>query len=540
MIIYLIKLILILVFNIGNNTYCINSECKCCCCNTKLREIGGGSKCNLSTNPPKGTNPQKGPNQIVGPQMEEMRSENKGNLYHNPAKDTNTSLDTNSQEIKTSEGAKHNNDSNQILSNNSLNASHVSEGGDKKVDKIAIDLDNGTFECNEDILTTGFKKIGKTLPNNVKSVIHKDFMYGENIYYSIDKDIFNSIKEDSNVEIIKNLYSDNYIVFVVKTQVEEFKEENQKYDYYLVYCHNGNTSVNINGLFDSIDTNVEIKILGSGNKLMNINYMFYVCKNLKKITFNQTCFKTSNVTNMTGMFYGCSSLERLNLNNFDTSNVTNMNGMFEGCSSLKKLNLSSFNTNNVTNMSDMFYGCSSLEELNLNNFNTNKVTDMSCMFMRCSSLKKINLSNFNNNNVIYMNRMFYGCSSLEELNLNNFNTGKVTSMIGMFYGCSSLERLNLNNFDTSNVTDMSGMFYGCSLLEELNLSSFNISKVTDISNMFYGCSSLKELNLSNFNTNKVTDIRGMFDGCDKLKSSVTTKDKKIINNYTKFIKKANK
>ena len=422
MIIYLIKLILILVFNIGNNTYCINSECKCCCCNTKLREIGGGSKCNLSTNPSKGTNPQKGtktpivkPSKEVKPEKGAhtggMKSESKGNLDTNSAKGTNPSLDTDTHEIETSEEAKHNNYSNQILSNNSLNASHVSEGGDKKVDKIAIDLDNGTFECNEDILTTGFKKIWKTLPNNVKSVIHKDFMYGENIYYSIDKDIFNSIKEDSNVEIIKNLYSDNYIVFAVKTQVEEFKEENQKYDYYLVYCHNGNTSVNINGLFDSIDTNVEIKILGSGNKLMNINYMFYVCKNLKKITFNQTCFKTSNVTNMTGMFYGCSSLERLNLNNFDTSNVTNMNGMFEGCSSLKKLNLSSFNTNNVTNMSDMFYGCSSLEELNLNNFNTNNVTDMSCMFMRCSSLKKINLSNFNNNNVIYMNRMFYGCSS---------------------------------------------------------------------------------------------------------------------------------
>ena len=58
------------------------------------------------------------------------------------------------------------------------------------------------------------------------------------------------------------------------------------------------------------------------------------------------------------MFYECSSLKKLNLNNFNTNNVTNMSCMFYGCSSLKELNLSNFNTNNVTNMYNMFYGCS--------------------------------------------------------------------------------------------------------------------------------------------------------------------------------------
>ena len=37
--------------------------------------------------------------------------------------------------------------------------------------------------------------------------------------------------------------------------------------------------------------------------------------------------------------------------------------MFSGCSSLKKLNLNNFNTNNVINMSGMFSGC--LDELKL-------------------------------------------------------------------------------------------------------------------------------------------------------------------------------
>ena len=47
MILYLFKLILILVFNIGINTYYINSVCKCCGGNSKSGGTGsGGGKSN--------------------------------------------------------------------------------------------------------------------------------------------------------------------------------------------------------------------------------------------------------------------------------------------------------------------------------------------------------------------------------------------------------------------------------------------------------------------------------------------------------------
>ena len=108
-------------------------------------------------------------------------------------------------------------------------------------------------------------------------------------------------------------------------------------------------------------------------------------------------------------------------NIYITSNhlITNMSYMFFDCSSLKEINLSSFNTSQVTNMSYMFYSCSSLKEINLSSFNTNQVTDMSGMFSRCSSLKEINLSSFNTNQVTYMTGMFYNCFSLDELNTND-------------------------------------------------------------------------------------------------------------------------
>ena len=39
--------------------------------------------------------------------------------------------------------------------------------------------------------------------------------------------------------------------------------------------------------------------------------------------------------------------------------------MFDGCSSLQSIDLSSFNTTNVKNMSSMFFQCSSLKKENV-------------------------------------------------------------------------------------------------------------------------------------------------------------------------------
>ena len=92
--------------------------------------------------------------------------------------------------------------------------------------------------------------------------------------------------------------------------------------------------------------------------------------NLISINFNNN-FNTSNVTNMSAIFAGCSSLTSLNLSSFNTANVTNMNSMFGICSSLTSLDLSSFNTAKVKSMYGMFYKCESLTTtINIMNVNT--------------------------------------------------------------------------------------------------------------------------------------------------------------------------
>ena len=227
-------------------------------------------------------------------------------------------------------------------------------------------------------------------------------------------------------------------------------------------------------------------------------------------------FDTSQVTDMSYMFFYMSNLTVLNLSNFDTSKVTDMKYMFYSMSDLTTLNLSSFDTSQVTDMQYMFADMRNLTTLNLSSFDTSQVTDMQYMFADMSNLPTLDLSNFDTSKVTDMKNMFYEMYSLAALDLSNFDTSKVTDMSEMFYGMINLTTLNLSNFDTSKVTNMSAMFRGMSSLTTLNLSSFNTSQVIDMGNMFRGMSSLTTLNLSNFDTSKVTHMNAMFYGMSNL------------------------
>jgi surface protein len=72
------------------------------------------------------------------------------------------------------------------------------------------------------------------------------------------------------------------------------------------------------------------------------------------------------------MFYNCTSLKFLYLDNFDTKLVSDMGSMFEDCKKLISLDLRNFETSLVTNMNNMFYNCESLILLRIN-FKTSKL-----------------------------------------------------------------------------------------------------------------------------------------------------------------------
>jgi len=257
--------------------------------------------------------------------------------------------------------------------------------------------------------------------------------------------------------------------------------------------------------------NCEIQI--NNNKIKTDFYHQFDSKGIYKIKYSFMNYLTKS----NNMFFGCTSLIKLDLSNFNSQNITNMDNMFSGCSSLKSIDLSNFDTHKVKYMDLMFYGCSSLINLDLSNFDTHNVNNMRGMFSGCSSLKNIDISNFNTHNVTDMAFMFEGCSSLKNINVSSFDTLNVNSMDHMFARCSSLKSIDLSNFNTENVSIMSDMFNCCSTLENIDLSNFNTKNLDFMSDMFYGCASLKSINLAGFDTKNVIFMTDVFTGCISLK-----------------------
>ena len=196
-------------------------------------------------------------------------------------------------------------------------------------------------------------------------------------------------------------------------------------------------------------------------------------ENLNKVS-------TSGVTNMYGMFNGCSRLTSLDVSHFDTSQVTNMGFMFDNCSGLTSLDVSHFNTTKVTNMYFMFQDCSGLTSLDVSHFDTSNVTNMFSLFDGCKGLTSLDVSHFDTSNVKNMQSMFSNCSGLSVLDVSHFNTAKVTDIMKMFEGCSGVSSLNLSSFDTSNVTNKTLAFSGMTKLSDLQVGAKFTLKASEV------------------------------------------------------------
>lgn len=108
---------------------------------------------------------------------------------------------------------------------------------------------------------------------------------------------------------------------------------------------------------------------------------------------------TSNVTDMTRMFYGQGQIE--STPNYDTRKVQNMDGLFEGCSHL--ITAPNIDTSSATSMQRMFSDCEWLKNVPV--YDTRNVQNMNYLFYKCTMLQTLPLIDMSS--VIRMNYMCY-------------------------------------------------------------------------------------------------------------------------------------
>lgn len=164
-------------------------------------------------------------------------------------------------------------------------------------------------------------------------------------------------------------------------------------------------------------------------------------------------------------FRGMENCTQMDLAKLDVSEVTDMSSMFYGCSTLVSVDgLSNWETGKVESMMSLFHGCYELAELDLSGFDMSSVMYADYLLATCMALTSAgDLSGWDTGNMHSMSRMFSDCMALTYIgDLSGWQTGKVANMYGTFLFCEGLTSIpGLEEWDVSNVQSMEDMFYGC-------------------------------------------------------------------------------
>ena len=209
-----------------------------------------------------------------------------------------------------------------------------------------------------------------------------------------------------------------------------------------------------------------------------LNNMFYNCFSLKTVIFNEyggfSGYSNSSITNMSYMFYNCTSLVSLSLPSEYMKMPYDMSYIFANCSSLKNLDLdfSSYYYEPGKSMSNAFRDCYSLVTINFNF--VLDYEDMSYAFMNCLSLRNIDIYFLNPFNVRYMNNMFYNCYSLNSIDFlsSPIIFYELIDISYMLSGCYNLQIANFSILMTDKINNYQGLFYHCHNLKIIDISSF--------------------------------------------------------------------
>ena len=231
---------------------------------------------------------------------------------------------------------------------------------------------------------------------------------------------------------------------------------------------------------DKIDANnLDVSNVTDGS------YMFYSCANSTEINVSQ--WNTSKIKYFDKMFSNCKSLAFLDVNNWDMISGYSLSGMFS-YSGITDIDLSKWDTSNISNLSNLFYNCTKLKQIDLHTWNTQNVYNVSWMFSGTPKLTNLKgVENWNVENVKYIEYWFHDCG-LYEIKLPDLKKNDINSLQHMFSWANNITEIDLTKIDMSKVTDLNETFAHCQKLKTIYVQSDYIgSNSTDT---FIDCTSL--------------------------------------------------
>lgn len=285
---------------------------------------------------------------------------------------------------------------------------------------------------------------------------------------------------------------------------------------------------NMSEMFSTCSSFTSVDLSGwNTSSVTNMFSMFTRCSSLEGINLSGS-FSFDEVTTTQGMFSHCTNLKNFTFSeHYNSTKLKTMKAMFYNCNAYMNqytsstkyaINLNPFNTSNVEDMSEMFYGCAGMSYFHMDKCDLSSLTNMASMFEGCTYLNAVTLGKTKTGKLTNTSKAFKGTHYWRNYDLTNLDTELVTDMSGMFQNCyDNYYTLNSEititfgpNFKTSNVTNFSDMFNDAKHLKTLDISGFNTKSATNMANMFKGmenCTSI--ITSAVFNMSNVTDKTDM-------------------------------
>lgn len=222
------------------------------------------------------------------------------------------------------------------------------------------------------------------------------------------------------------------------------------------------------------------------NEYMNCFQMFAFCENLETIslpyfmssvTEGGTAAPTKLVTSY--MFEGCSALKEIILNGMKTKALEDGTGMFDGCTSLQKLDIRSQDIGvfaATENAYKIFEGIPYDCTIYVKNIDE---ADKLLAIANIKQFTKVTPVLFN----------FTG-NTKPVIDMGKYNTSELTTLNSKFRDHTEITSISFKGCDVSNITDIGFAFNGCTNLTFLDIRPFVLNDITS-----------KNFFLQNINTN---------------------------------------
>ncbi|EQC43861.1 PF03382 family protein [Bacteriovorax sp. Seq25_V] len=253
--------------------------------------------------------------------------------------------------------------------------------------------------------------------------------------------------------------------------------------------------------------------------LNGLNSIMCEGKGVQEIKFDR--WNTSNVKNMTGMFYGARMIKGLDISHFNTDKLQNLDPIVEefgkkhGQTFTIDPNKCGSNSPNhpVSGVRDMFRQMSSLEQLNVKNLNTSNLYCLDGTFAELPKLKELDLSHLQTQEIRSMSNTFY-MTPLSPKGLDNWQTPKLQVLNGTFMGRGE-QSFRFPSWDTSKVESIINLF-STSKSIHIDMSSFDSSSLVSIKGLCNGCWYLKNFKFSLTDSSQLLEVAGLFNDAYRL------------------------